>query len=126
MVAPFQNDMMGNRVAAFYAPLAGPKIDFADTPIMSYAAKFASAFYGPFREVAESTPQFGDRRSYQMDAANAKRKNALREVALDVQEGADIVMIELALTYLEHYSSKVKTEFSLPPAAYAADEANTP
>ena len=80
------------------------KHGFADTPIMSYAAKFASAFYGPFREAAESAPQFGDRRSYQMDAANADE--ALREVALDIQEGADIVMVKPALAYLDIHPSR--------------------
>jgi porphobilinogen synthase len=89
---------------------------FADTPIMSYAAKFASAFYGPFREAAESAPKFGDRRSYQMDAANANE--ALREVALDIQEGADIVMVKPALAYLD-LIHRVKTEFGYPTAAYS-------
>src|SRR5258705_2627077 len=83
---------------------------------MSYAAKFASGFYGPFREAAESTPQFGDRRSYQMDAGNANE--ALREVALDVQEGADMVMVKPALAYLD-ILRRVKDEFGLPTAAYA-------
>ena len=78
---------------------------------MSYAAKFASAFYGPFREAAESAPKFGDRRSYQMDAANANE--ALREVALDIQEGADIVMVKPALAYLD-LIHRVKTEFGYP------------
>jgi porphobilinogen synthase len=112
MVAP--SDMMDGRVAAIRA-----KLDAAghlDTPIMSYAAKFASAFYGPFREVAESTPKFGDRRSYQMDAGNAAE--ALREVALDIQEGADIVMVKPALAYLD-ILYRVKTEFGYPTAAYA-------
>jgi porphobilinogen synthase len=112
IVAP--SDMMDGRVRAIRAEL--DKNNFADTPIMSYAAKFASAFYGPFREVAESTPQFGDRRSYQMDAANANE--ALREVALDIQEGADIVMVKPALAYLD-IIHRVKTEFGLPTAAYA-------
>jgi porphobilinogen synthase len=112
IVAP--SDMMDGRVAAIRAEL--DKNHFTDTPIMSYAAKFASAFYGPFREVAESTPQFGDRRSYQMDAANANE--ALREVALDIQEGADIVMVKPALAYLD-IIHRVKTEFGLPTAAYA-------
>jgi porphobilinogen synthase len=83
---------------------------------MSYAAKFASAFYGPFREAAESAPKFGDRRSYQMDAANANE--ALREVALDIQEGADIVMVKPALAYLD-LIWRVKTEFGYPTAAYS-------
>ena len=106
--------MMDGRVAAIRAAL--DKAGFLDTPIMSYAAKFASAFYGPFREVAESTPQFGDRRSYQMDAANANE--ALREVALDIQEGADIVIIKPALAYLD-ILQRVKKEFGLPTAAYS-------
>jgi porphobilinogen synthase len=112
MVAP--SDMMDGRVRAIRAELDNG--GFADTPIMSYAAKFASAFYGPFREVAESTPQFGDRRSYQMDASNSNE--AIREVALDVQEGADIVMVKPALAYLD-IIRRVKTEFGLPTAAYA-------
>lgn len=112
IIAP--SDMMDGRVAAIRAKL--DKDGFTDTPIMSYAAKFASAFYGPFREVAESTPQFGDRRSYQMDAGNAAE--ALREVALDIQEGADIVMVKPALAYLD-ILHRVKTEFGYPTAAYA-------
>lgn len=112
LVAP--SDMMDGRVRAIRAEL--DRQGFADTPIMSYAAKFASAFYGPFREVAESTPQFGDRRSYQMDAANGAE--ALREVALDVQEGADMVMVKPALAYLD-ILRRVKVEFGLPTAAYA-------
>ena len=112
IVAP--SDMMDGRVAAIRAAL--DKNHFTDTPIMSYAAKFASAFYGPFREVAESAPQFGDRRSYQMDAANANE--ALREVALDIQEGADIVMVKPALAYLD-IIHRVKKEFGLPTAAYS-------
>jgi porphobilinogen synthase len=112
IVAP--SDMMDGRVAAIRAAL--DKNGFNDTPIMSYAAKFASAFYGPFREAAESAPQFGDRRSYQMDAANANE--ALREVALDIQEGADIVMVKPALAYLD-LIHRVKTEFGYPTAAYA-------
>jgi porphobilinogen synthase len=112
LVAP--SDMMDGRVRAIRAELDNQ--GFLDTPIMSYAAKFASAFYGPFREVAESTPQFGDRRSYQMDAANGEE--AMREVALDIQEGADIVMVKPALAYLD-IIRRVKTEFGLPTAAYA-------
>ena len=112
MVAP--SDMMDGRVAAIRTEL--DKNGFTDTPIMSYAAKFASAFYGPFREAAESAPQFGDRRSYQMDAANANE--ALREVALDIQEGADIVMVKPALAYLD-LIHRVKTEFGYPTAAYS-------
>jgi porphobilinogen synthase len=112
IVAP--SDMMDGRVAAIRAAL--DKNDFSETPIMSYAAKFASAFYGPFREAAESAPQFGDRRSYQMDAANANE--ALREVALDIQEGADIVMVKPALAYLD-LIYRVKSKFGYPTAAYA-------
>jgi porphobilinogen synthase len=112
IVAP--SDMMDGRVAAIRAEL--DRQGFVDTPIMSYAAKYASAFYGPFREAAESTPQFGDRRGYQMDAANAGE--ALREVALDIEEGADIVMVKPALAYLD-IIHRVKTTFGLPTAAYA-------
>ena len=83
---------------------------------MSYAAKFASAYYGPFRDAAESAPKFGDRRSYQMDAANGDE--ALREVALDIAEGADMVMVKPALAYLD-ILHRVKTEFGYPTAAYA-------
>ena len=112
IVAP--SDMMDGRVRAIRAEL--DNAGFADTPIMSYAAKFASAFYGPFREAAESTPKFGDRRSYQMDAANANE--ALRETALDIAEGADMVMVKPALAYLD-IIYRVKQEFGLPTAAYA-------
>src|SRR5208337_1207818 len=112
IVAP--SDMMDGRVRAIRTELDNE--GFLDTPIMSYAAKFASAFYGPFREVAESAPSFGDRRSYQMDAANANE--ALREVALDIQEGADIVMVKPALAYLD-IIYRVKKEFGYPTAAYA-------
>ncbi|MDX1950921.1 MAG: porphobilinogen synthase [Verrucomicrobiota bacterium] len=112
IVAP--SDMMDGRVAAIRSSLDGN--GFSNLPIMSYAAKFASAFYGPFREAAESAPQFGDRRSYQMDAANGDE--ALREVALDLQEGADIVMVKPALAYLD-ILHRVKTEFRCPTAAYA-------
>ena len=112
MVAP--SDMMDGRVRAIREQL--DRDGFAETPIMSYAAKFSSAFYGPFREAAESAPQFGDRRSYQMDPANADE--ALREVALDLQEGADIVMVKPALAYLD-ILYRVKTEFGYPTAAYA-------
>ncbi len=112
MVAP--SDMMDGRVRAIRAEL--DRTGFADTPIMSYAAKFASAFYGPFREAAESAPKFGDRRSYQMDPANANE--ALREVALDIQEGADIVMVKPALACLD-LIHRVKKEFGYPTAAYA-------
>ncbi len=112
LVAP--SDMMDGRVRAIRTEL--DRAGFMDTPIMSYAAKFASAYYGPFREAAESTPKFGDRRSYQMDAANANE--ALRETALDIQEGADIVMVKPALAYLD-LIYRVKTEFGYPTAAYA-------
>ena len=111
IVAP--SDMMDGRVHAIRTEL--DKTGFGETPIMSYAAKFASAYYGPFREAAESTPKFGDRRSYQMDAANANE--ALREVALDIAEGADIVMVKPALAYLD-IIHRVKTEFGYPTAAY--------
>jgi porphobilinogen synthase len=112
IVAP--SDMMDGRVHAIRTEL--DRTGFADTPIMSYAAKFASAFYGPFREAAESAPKFGDRRSYQMNPANANE--ALREVALDIQEGADIVMVKPALVCLD-LIYRVKTEFGYPTAAYA-------
>ena len=112
IVAP--SDMMDGRIHAIRTEL--DKRGLTDTPIMSYAAKFASAFYGPFREVAESAPAFGDRRSYQMDAANGRE--ALREVALDIKEGADLVMVKPALAYLD-IIQRVKTEFGLPTAAYA-------
>jgi porphobilinogen synthase len=112
IVAP--SDMMDGRVRAIREEL--DRLGFDDTPILSYAAKFASAFYGPFREAAESAPQFGDRRSYQMDPANANE--ALREVALDIQEGADVVMVKPALAYLD-ILHRVKTEFGLPTAAYS-------
>ncbi len=112
IVAP--SDMMDGRVAAIRTEL--DRCGLVDTPIMSYAAKFASAYYGPFREAAESAPKFGDRRSYQMDAANAEE--ALREVALDVAEGADIVMVKPALAYLD-ILYRVKSTFGYPTAAYA-------
>ena len=111
IVAP--SDMMDGRVAAIRDILDNN--GFVDTPIMSYAAKYASAFYGPFREAAESTPSFGDRRSYQMDPANMLE--ALREVALDIEEGADIVMVKPALPYLD-IIRMVKDEFGYPTAAY--------
>lgn len=112
IVAP--SDMMDGRVRAIRAAL--DHHGFAETPVLSYAAKFASAFYGPFREAAESAPKFGDRKSYQMDAANADE--ALREVALDIQEGADAVMVKPALAYLD-VVHRVKREFGYPTAAYA-------
>jgi len=111
IVAP--SDMMDGRVGAIRAALDATGFD--QTAIMSYAAKFASAFYGPFREAAESPPQFGDRRSYQMDIANAKE--ALREVALDIDEGADIVMIKPALPYMD-ILWRVHERFGKPTAVY--------
>jgi porphobilinogen synthase len=111
MVAP--SDMMDGRVQAIRAALDGE--GYEELPIMSYAAKYASAFYGPFRDAAESTPQFGDRRSYQMDPSN--RREALKEVALDIQEGADIVMVKPAMTYLDVISD-IRESFDLPVAAY--------
>ena len=111
MVAP--SDMMDGRVRAIRQAL--DREGFPHIPIMAYAAKFASGFYGPFREAAESTPQFGDRRSYQMDPANGDE--ALREVALDIEEGADIVMVKPALPYLD-IIRRAKEKFSYPLAAY--------
>lgn len=111
MVAP--SDMMDGRVTAIRDIL--DENDFAHLPIMSYAAKYASSFYGPFREAAESAPQFGDRRSYQMDPPNAWE--ALREAALDIEEGADIIMVKPAMCYLD-VVSRVKEEFGYPVAAY--------
>jgi porphobilinogen synthase len=112
IIAP--SDMMDGRVRAIRAEL--DKRGFDHIPIMSYAVKFASAFYGPFREAAESAPKFGDRRSYQMDAANGNE--ALREAALDVAEGADILMVKPALAYLD-LIWRVKQQFNYPTAAYA-------
>ena len=111
IVAP--SDMMDGRVAAIRAALDAH--DFPGVAILSYAAKFASAFYGPFREAAESTPQFGDRRSYQMDPPN--RREALREMRLDVEEGADALMVKPALPYLD-LLAEARREFDLPLAAY--------
>jgi porphobilinogen synthase len=111
IVAP--SDMMDGRVGVIRAAL--DEEGFAETPIMAYSAKFASAFYGPFREAADSTPAFGDRRSYQMDPANGDE--ALREVLLDVAEGADIVMVKPALPYLD-LVRRIKDATSLPLAAY--------
>lgn len=111
MVAP--SDMMDGRVAAIREALDAE--GFENVPILSYAAKFASAFYGPFREAAQSTPKFGDRRSYQMDPANGDE--ALREVELDLEEGADIVMIKPATFYLD-VVWRVKETFGCPVAAY--------
>lgn len=112
VVAP--SDMMDGRVRAIRTALDAS--GFSDTPILAYAAKYASAFYGPFREAAESAPQFGDRRSYQMNPTNAEE--ALREVALDIAEGADMVMVKPALAYLD-ILHRVKTTFGYPTAAYA-------
>ncbi len=111
MVAP--SDMMDGRVKAIRDAL--DKEGFSHIPIMSYAAKYASAFYGPFREAAQSAPQFGDRHSYQMDPPN--RREALREVRLDIEEGADIVMVKPALSYLDIISD-VRNNFDIPVAAY--------
>jgi porphobilinogen synthase len=111
MVAP--SDMMDGRIGAIRTAL--DRNGFVETGIMSYAAKFASVFYGPFREAAESPPQFGDRRSYQMDSANAQE--ALREVELDIDEGADIVMVKPALPYLD-ILWRVREKFGKPTAVY--------
>ena len=111
MVAP--SDMMDGRVGFIRSCL--DEAGFTDMPIMAYAAKFCSSFYGPFREAAESAPQFGDRRSYQMDPANGDE--ALKEVELDLQEGADIVMVKPALPYLD-IIYRVKSRFEVPVAAY--------
>jgi porphobilinogen synthase len=111
VVAP--SDMMDGRVGAIRAAL--DEEGLSDTPVMAYSAKFASAFYGPFREAAGSTPSFGDRRAYQMDPANADE--ALREVRLDVEEGADVVMVKPALPYLD-VIRRVKDETRMPVAAY--------
>ncbi|HXW61999.1 MAG TPA: porphobilinogen synthase [Candidatus Acidoferrales bacterium] len=111
MVAP--SDMMDGRVAAIRRKL--DEESFHDVAILAYAAKYCSAFYGPFREAAQSAPQFGDRRSYQMDPANARE--ALREVALDLEEGADIIMVKPALPYLD-IITRVRERFDAPVAAY--------
>jgi porphobilinogen synthase len=111
IVAP--SDMMDGRIGAIRDAL--DERGFADTVIMSYAAKYCSGFYGPFREAADSAPAFGDRRTHQMDPANVQE--ALREVALDIEEGADIVMVKPALPYLD-VISRVKREFGYPTAAY--------
>jgi porphobilinogen synthase len=111
LIAP--SDMMDGRVEAIREAL--DEAGFEGIPIMSYAAKYASAYYGPFREAAESAPQFGDRKAYQMDPRNGAE--ALREVALDIEEGADIVMVKPALPYLD-IISRVREAFDLPVAAY--------
>jgi porphobilinogen synthase len=112
VIAP--SDMMDGRIGAIREALDDATL--ADTPIMAYSAKYASVFYGPFREAADSTPQFGDRRSYQMDPANSQE--AMREIALDLEEGADIVMVKPALPYLD-VISRAKSEFGVPLAAYS-------
>jgi porphobilinogen synthase len=111
IVAP--SDMMDGRVGAIRRAL--DERGFAQTPILAYAAKYASVFYGPFREAAESAPQFGDRRGYQMDPAN--QREAMREIALDIEEGADLIMVKPALPYLD-VIYRAKQEFRLPVAAY--------
>lgn len=111
MVAP--SDMMDGRVAEIRAAL--DENNFESVPIMSYAVKYASAFYGPFRDAADCVPQFGDRKSYQMDPANSRE--ALREATLDVDEGADILMVKPAVAYLD-IISRLRDEFDLPIAAY--------
>lgn len=111
MVAP--SDMMDGRVGAIRKAL--DENGFYNLPIMAYSAKYASGFYGPFREAAESAPKFGNRATYQMDPANSNE--ALREVALDIEEGADIVMVKPALSYLD-IIQRVKTNFNIPLAAY--------
>jgi porphobilinogen synthase len=111
MVAP--SDMMDGRVSEIRASL--DENGYSQVPIMSYAAKYCSGYYGPFRSAAHSAPQFGDRRTYQMDPANAEE--AIREVTLDVEEGADIVMVKPALAYLD-IIYRVREEVDLPVAAY--------
>jgi porphobilinogen synthase len=111
VIAP--SDMMDGRVGAIRQALDEAK--FENTPILSYAAKFSSAFYGPFREAADSTPQFGDRRSYQMDGANIRE--AMREIELDIEEGADMVMVKPAMPYLDVIAA-ARERFDVPIAAY--------
>jgi porphobilinogen synthase len=111
IIAP--SDMMDGRVGAIRKAL--DSAGFLNTPILSYAAKFASGFYGPFREAADSAPQFGDRRSYQMDGANLRE--AMREIALDIKEGADMIMVKPAMPYLD-VISEARRRFDLPIAAY--------
>jgi porphobilinogen synthase len=111
IIAP--SDMMDGRIGAIRKGLDDS--GFSDTPIMAYSAKYSSAFYGPFREAAESTPQFGDRKTYQMDFGNADE--ALREIALDIQEGADIIMVKPALSYLD-VIRRAKENFNMPICAY--------
>jgi porphobilinogen synthase len=111
IIAP--SDMMDGRVAAIRRALDAAA--FTNTPILSYAAKFASGFYGPFREAADSAPQFGDRRSYQMDGANLRE--AMREIAADIEEGADMIMVKPAMPYLDVIAA-ARARFDLPLAAY--------
>ena len=111
IIAP--SDMMDGRVAAIRQGL--DQAGLANTPILSYAAKFASGFYGPFREAADSAPQFGDRRSYQMDGANLRE--AMREIALDIKEGADMIMVKPAMPYLD-VIAEARRRFDVPIAAY--------
>ncbi len=111
IIAP--SDMMDGRVGAIRAAL--DKAGFENTPILSYAAKFSSGFYGPFREAADSAPQFGDRRSYQMDPANVRE--AMREIELDIEEGADMIMVKPAMPYLDVIAA-ARDRFDLPLAAY--------
>jgi porphobilinogen synthase len=111
VIAP--SDMMDGRVGAIRKGL--DQAGFANTPILSYAAKFASGFYGPFREAADSAPQFGDRRSYQMDGANLRE--AMREIALDIKEGADMIMVKPAMPYLD-VIAEARRRFDVPIAAY--------
>src|SRR5438309_637499 len=111
IIAP--SDMMDGRVAAIRKAL--DKAGFSNTPILSYAAKFASGFYGPFREAADSAPQFGDRRSYQMDGANVRE--AMREIEADIEEGADMIMVKPAMPYLDVIAA-ARDRFDLPLAAY--------
>ena len=111
IVAP--SDMMDGRIGAIRTAL--DRNGFSDTPIMAYSAKYSSGFYGPFREAAESTPQFGDRKTYQMDFGNSDE--AMREIALDIQEGADIVMVKPALSYLD-VIRRAKDNFNIPICAY--------
>jgi porphobilinogen synthase len=111
IIAP--SDMMDGRVGAIRKAL--DQSGYLNTPILSYAAKFASGFYGPFREAADSAPQFGDRRSYQMDPANIRE--AMREIELDIAEGADMIMVKPAMPYLDVIAA-ARQRFDLPLAAY--------
>jgi len=111
VVAP--SDMMDGRVAAIRTALGAA--GFSNTPVLSYAAKYASVFYGPFREAAESAPQFGDRRSYQMDPANSRE--AMREIVLDIEEGADMIMVKPAMPYLD-LIRQARDRFDVPISAY--------